>query len=55
MSDKKPSPQLPENPSKTKPFGELKKALAPCPRCRADETTVQNGIFVCHNCGFEGG
>ena len=32
-----------------------KKALAPCPKCNSWETTVQNGIFVCHNCGFEGG
>lgn len=55
MNDKNSTPKLPENPFKKKPSGELKKALAPCPRCKSNETTVQNGIFVCHNCGFEGG
>lgn len=55
MSDKNLLLKLFENPFEKKPSGELKKALAPCPRCKSNETTVQNGIFVCHNYGFEGG
>lgn len=30
------------------------KALAPCPRCDSDNTDVENGIFVCNDCDFEG-
>ena len=41
MSDKNSTPKLPENPFKKKPSGEIKKALAPCPRCKSNETTVQ--------------
>lgn len=39
-------------------FGRLRvhfrKAKAPCPRCGSWNATVENDIFVCHNCGFEG-
>ena len=34
---------------------EKKKALAPCPRCNSWNTNVENGIFYCEDCGFEGG
>ena len=30
------------------------KAKAPCPKCKSWNTNVENGIFYCHNCGFEG-
>ena len=30
------------------------KALAPCPRCDSWNTEVENGIFVCLDCDFEG-
>jgi len=44
------------NPFEKKPQEPPGKALAPCPICNSWETTVAaNGIFVCHNCGFEGG
>lgn len=33
----------------------IRKANAPCPKCHSWNTTVENGIFVCHNCGFDGG
>ena len=32
-----------------------RKALAPCPRCKSRNTIVENGIFVCLDCDFEGG
>ena len=32
-----------------------RKALAPCPKCGSWNTIVENGIFVCYDCGFEGG
>lgn len=31
-----------------------RKALAPCPRCNSWNTIVENNIFVCLDCGFEG-
>ena len=31
------------------------KAIAPCPRCDSDNTFVENGIFICLDCDFEGG
>jgi|GEM_PF-2976848 len=31
-----------------------RKANAPCPRCGSWNTTVENNIFVCHDCGYEG-
>lgn len=31
-----------------------RKANAPCPVCGSWNTIVENNIFVCHNCGFEG-
>lgn len=30
-------------------------AKAPCPRCKSWNTNVENGIFYCANCGYEGG
>lgn len=30
-------------------------ALAPCPKCGSWNTNVENGIFYCESCGFEGG
>lgn len=38
-------------------FRELRgrKALAPCPKCNSWNTIVENNIFVCLDCGFEGG
>lgn len=35
-------------------FKEIRKALAPCPRCGLWNTTVENGIFHCMDCDFEG-
>lgn len=29
-------------------------AKAPCPRCHSWNTNVENGIFYCEDCGFEG-
>lgn len=51
MDDKRKS----TNPFEKKPQEPPRKALVPCSRCKSWETTVANGIFVCHNCGFEGG
>ena len=31
------------------------KAKAPCPKCGSWNTDVENGIFYCNDCGFEGG
>ncbi|MBQ8429647.1 MAG: trypsin-like peptidase domain-containing protein [Clostridia bacterium] len=33
---------------------EARKALAPCPRCGSWNTTVENNIFYCADCDFEG-
>ena len=32
--------------------GDLRKAKAPRPKCNSSNTFVENGIFVCANCGF---
>ena len=31
-----------------------RKSTAPCPRCNSWNTSVENGIFYCSNCGYEG-
>lgn len=31
-----------------------RKAKAPCPRCGSWNTDVENSIFFCADCGFEG-
>lgn len=36
-------------------IGRYRKAIAPCPRCKSWNTTVENGIFYCADCDFEGG
>ncbi|MBR2647057.1 MAG: hypothetical protein IKD47_05845 [Clostridia bacterium] len=38
-----------------KQIGKYRKAKAPCPKCKSWNTTVENGIFYCADCGFEGG
>ena len=32
----------------------ITKAKAPCPRCKSWNTNVQNNIFYCEDCGYEG-
>ena len=50
-----------EPPKQTIPGGRFEglrkkeKALAPCPRCDSWNTIVENGIFVCLDCDYEGG
>lgn len=34
---------------------EVRKAKAPCPRCGSWNTDVENNIFYCNDCEFEGG
>lgn len=46
---------LRQNKKSTLNFMESRKALAPCPRCGSKNTIVENGIFVCLDCDFEGG
>ena len=36
-------------------IGRYRKAKAPCPRCKSWKTTVENGIFYCADCHYEGG
>ena len=44
-----------KNPFEKKPPEKRRPAKAPCPRCGSWETTVENGIFHCENCNYEGG
>lgn len=43
------------NPFEKKQEEPRRKALAPCPKCKSWNTSVENGIFFCEDCGFEGG
>lgn len=41
--------------SSKKPTKYATPAKAPCPECNSWNTNVENGIFYCEDCGFEGG
>ncbi len=43
------------NPFEKKPPEPPRKAKAPCPRCGSWNTIVENRIFVCLDCDYEGG
>ena len=38
----------------SKPAPPITKAKAPCPRCNSWNTNIQNGIFYCMDCDYEG-
>ena len=43
------------NPFEKKPQEPSRKALAPCPKCGSWNANVENRIFHCEDCGYEGG